>query len=84
MFSAVTFASTVEKENLLTDFQKTENLGCAYTSQYTWYRLVPRQVFSMADGGTTTVYDTVIDRVCTNCYSLGGNATTVTTTCVNY
>lgn len=82
MFSAALFTNTVEKESLSTKSQETEEVSCSYTSQYTWYRMQTRQVFTMA--GTVTEVTYVIDKVCTNCYSLSANGTTVTTTCVNY
>ncbi|TDP60351.1 hypothetical protein [Flavobacterium dankookense] len=84
MFSAVTFANTVEKENLSTNCQETEEVSCAYTSQYTWYRAEVKKVFTMA--GVKDEIVLIPQSICTNCYSLGGSgsSSTVTTTCVNF
>ena len=77
-----TFAGTIENEHLTTKIQLTEDVGCSYATQYTWYRAVIKRVFSMEGPATEVTY--VLDRVCTTCYSIGGGSTTSTTTCVNY
>ena len=84
MFSAVSFASTIEKKELSPSIEVEELVRCDYSSTMIFYRTYTRQVFTMFTNEVAYETVVVIDSICTSCYTITAGGVTSSTNCVNY
>ncbi|RAR48125.1 hypothetical protein [Flavobacterium lacus] len=86
LVSTLTFGNEVEKESSFIKSSEVINspdelVACHYTTTLVFYRTITRKVMSMYTNEEVWETVTIIDMICTSCYTITAKGTSVETTC---